>query len=456
MVSSTVGCETSTGWNRRSSAASFSMRFLYSSSVVAPMHRSSPRAMAGLSRLAASFAPSAAPAPTMVCSSSMKRMSSPSAASTSLITAFNRSSNSPRNLAPATSAPMSRAHSRLFFSDSGTSPRTMRWAMPSTAWPVLPTTPRLADEHRVVLRPAREHLHHAPDLLVPADDRVDLALARGLGEVPRVLVERLELPLRILVGDALGPADAGERPEELLVRDAARLREERLDLAVVLRHREQVVLHGDEVVLELLRLVLRLAGDLQRAPRQPRLGPAGDARERLHLAGDRRLELRHVRPRLAEQRSGDATLLLQHDEQQVLGRKLRIARARGATDGVLERFAALGGHPVGTHGSPLVAPGRDDRNGRPDEAPRRLRQRLPSVASKEAKSHDSSRKSRALDWMPLRLPCDEPRFPCLAADLHGDEAPLHEGWASLPRVLGLIPAGMKAHPATHGAREGTP
>ena len=34
---------------------------------------------------------------------------------------------------------------------------------------------RLADEHRVVLRPARQDLDDAPDLLVAADDRVELA-----------------------------------------------------------------------------------------------------------------------------------------------------------------------------------------------------------------------------------------------------------------------------------------
>ena len=33
----------------------------------------------------------------------------------------------------------------------------------------------LADEHRVVLGAAREHLHHAADLLVAADHRIDLA-----------------------------------------------------------------------------------------------------------------------------------------------------------------------------------------------------------------------------------------------------------------------------------------
>ena len=36
---------------------------------------------------------------------------------------------------------------------------------------------RLADEHRVVLGAAREHLHRAADLVVAADDRVELAAA---------------------------------------------------------------------------------------------------------------------------------------------------------------------------------------------------------------------------------------------------------------------------------------
>ena len=74
---------------------------------------------------------------------------------------------------------------------------------------------RLADEHRVVLRAAREHLHDAADLLVATDDRIDLALARGGGEVAAVLVERLEFPLGIAIGDALRAADGGERLEQL-------------------------------------------------------------------------------------------------------------------------------------------------------------------------------------------------------------------------------------------------
>src|SRR5436309_853973 len=96
IVSSTDGSPTYTGWNRRSRAASFSTYLRYSSSVVAPITCSSPRASAGLSMFEASTAPSAAPAPTNVCSSSMKTMYLPSAVVISLSTALRRSSNSPK------------------------------------------------------------------------------------------------------------------------------------------------------------------------------------------------------------------------------------------------------------------------------------------------------------------------------------------------------------------------
>ena len=131
-MSSTVGSPTCTGWKRRSSAASFSMYFRYSSSVVAPMQCSSPRARAGLSMFPASIAPSAAPAPTSVWSSSMNSRIWPFDACTSLSTAFSRSSNSPRYLAPATIAPRSSAATFLSRSGSGTSPLTIRSASPST------------------------------------------------------------------------------------------------------------------------------------------------------------------------------------------------------------------------------------------------------------------------------------------------------------------------------------
>src|SRR4029450_1705540 len=61
MVSGTDGSLPITGWKRRSRAASFSMCWRYSSRVVAPMHRSSPRASIGLSQCPASPRPSLLP-----------------------------------------------------------------------------------------------------------------------------------------------------------------------------------------------------------------------------------------------------------------------------------------------------------------------------------------------------------------------------------------------------------
>ncbi len=80
----------------------------------------------------ASGEPSVLPAPTMVCSSSMKTMKRPSASVISLSTALSRSSNSPRYLAPASMALMSSETTDLSRSPSGTSPLTIRWASPST------------------------------------------------------------------------------------------------------------------------------------------------------------------------------------------------------------------------------------------------------------------------------------------------------------------------------------
>mmetsp|Transcript_15128 Transcript_15128/g.24895 ORF Transcript_15128/g.24895 Transcript_15128/m.24895 type:complete len:228 (+) Transcript_15128:956-1639(+) len=115
------------------------MYLRYSSRVVAPIQRSSPRPNIGFSRFPASIAPSfVAPAPTTVWISSMKRMTWPADSVTSLSTAFRRSSNSPRYLAPAMRAPISRAMRVRPCKDWGTSPDAMRCARPS-AMAVLPT-----------------------------------------------------------------------------------------------------------------------------------------------------------------------------------------------------------------------------------------------------------------------------------------------------------------------------
>ena len=197
IVSSTDGWLTNTCWNRRSRAASFSMYWRYSSRVVAPIMRSSPRASSGFSMLPASIAPSPlAPAPTTVCSSSMKVMIWPSLPLISSSTAFSRSSNSPRYFAPATIAPRSRAMRLLPCNDVG------HVALDDAPGQALDdgglADAGLADEHRVVLGAARQHLDGAAHLLVAADDGIDLPLAGTCGEVDAELLECLEGLLGVL------------------------------------------------------------------------------------------------------------------------------------------------------------------------------------------------------------------------------------------------------------------
>ena len=138
MASSGEGSKTYTGWKRRWNAGSRSICFWYSRRVVAPIMCKSPRAKAGLTMLLASMAPSAPPAPIMVCISSTNKSTLPSERSISFIMALRRSSNSPRYLVPAISAPKSSDTTSLSRKESGTSPEAMRDAKPS-AIAVLPT-----------------------------------------------------------------------------------------------------------------------------------------------------------------------------------------------------------------------------------------------------------------------------------------------------------------------------
>ena len=51
----------------------------------------------------------------------------------------------------------------------------------------------LADQHGIVFRAARKHLHDAADFLVAADHRVELSLACPLDQIDAVAFQRLEL-----------------------------------------------------------------------------------------------------------------------------------------------------------------------------------------------------------------------------------------------------------------------
>ena len=116
----------------------------------------------------------------------MNRMQLPAALISSM-TFFRRSSNSPRYFVPATSEPMSSVSRRLPCSVSGTLPGDDAVRQPFDDRRLADA--RLADEHRIVLRPPRQDLDDALDLVVPPDDRVELARARGRRQVHAQLVD---------------------------------------------------------------------------------------------------------------------------------------------------------------------------------------------------------------------------------------------------------------------------
>src|SRR5450830_959965 len=83
----------------------------------------------------------------------------------------------------------------------------------------------IADEHRVVLGPAHEDLHDAPDLLVAADDWVQLALTRLLRQVAPVFLEDVILAFGLLIRHAFRSAHLHQRTQDGLLRHAGLLQQ---------------------------------------------------------------------------------------------------------------------------------------------------------------------------------------------------------------------------------------
>ncbi len=181
----------------------------------------------------ASMAPSAAPAPTRVCSSSMKRMIWPFDSSISLSTALRRSSNSPRILCAGEHRAQVERDDALVAQDLGhvAGDDAAREAFDDGGL----ADAGFADEHGVVLGAAREHLDDAANLFVAANDGVEFAAACEFGEILGVVFERLEFGFRILVGHALDSPHGGQALQNRVVSRAAGRR------GAIVRHRSSAL-----------------------------------------------------------------------------------------------------------------------------------------------------------------------------------------------------------------------
>ena len=182
----------------------------------------------------------------------------------------------------------------------------------------------LADQHRVVLRAARQDLHHALDLGLAADDRVELALGGELGQVAAELVEQLRGLLALARGLALLAAAAGTRQHaDDLVADLLRVgveveQDAGRDALVLAHEPEQDVLGADVVVAEAERLAQGQLEDLLGAGRERDLA-GGDLLAGADDPDDLRAHALDRDVERLEHAGREALLLAEQAEQDVLG-----------------------------------------------------------------------------------------------------------------------------------------
>src|SRR5205814_10682529 len=164
---------------------------------------------------------------------------------------------------------------------------------------------------------ARQHLDHATDLLVAADDGIELPLLSHLGEIARVPLERLVLVLGILVLHAVRAAHGLERFAQR-VRGRTGLAEYRAALgALGFRQREEEMLSGDVLVAERLGLGLGAIEDLIQLARHGWLPATALFRVARHFARDALADRRHVRAGLLQDWNNDALVLFEQRGEQV-------------------------------------------------------------------------------------------------------------------------------------------
>ncbi len=188
----------------------------------------------------------------------------------------------------------------------------------------------LTDEHRVVLAAARQHLDATADLLVAADDRVDLAARGERREVLAVLLECGELLLGALVGHAMRAAHLLEHLEQFLGAD--------VEAGV---HREEEVLDGEEVVAQVLAILLGVLDDVGELLAHPRFGTAVRLGELLDRFVGAVAHHQRGLAELGEHCGNDRALLAHHGAEHVIGSQFGVRQLLGLIDGGRERLLGL-------------------------------------------------------------------------------------------------------------------
>ena len=175
----------------------------------------------------------------------------------------------------------------------------------------------LTDQDGVVLGPPLQYLDGAPDLVVAANDRIQLALLRPLGQVYGVLVQGLAGLFGFGVVNGLATAHLFDRGLQGNGSHAAVL-EQLSRPGLAFQHRQQHQLAGDIGVAALLGQLVRHIEDLAQFTGQVDFPPrAADLGQRLQRRFQAGCQSRHVCACLLQQRTGGASFLVKQGAQQV-------------------------------------------------------------------------------------------------------------------------------------------
>ncbi len=230
-----------------------------------------------------------------------------------------------------------------------------------------------ADEHRIVLGPARQHLNDTADLLVASDDGIELALARAFGEIAREFLQRLVLLLRALVSDLVRAAHELEGVEQRLTVRAGASEQARAVGALGIGEREKQVLGADVLIAQRLGFALGGVDDLREFAAEGGLRIALLGVARRFLLGAR-ADAGDVGSHPLQHRHDDTFILRQQCEEQMQIVDEGIAVLAGNGHSVVERVRALHGESVGIdHAVPTGNESAGCRLPLLQEAGRRLR-----------------------------------------------------------------------------------
>ena len=211
------------------------------------------------------------------------------------------------------------------------------------------------DEHRIVLRAPRQHLHHPTDFVVPADHRVDLALASQGCEVLAVLFQGLKLFLRVRIRHTLVAPHRAQRLENRIALESQPIRDATKAVAALFQQAQEQVLRGNILILEPLRLgQSRLESGLQVIGRI-NIGPALNGGTAHQLRFQFPHQSTHLHTGFFQQRRNDSVGLSHQSQSQMLTVESRMVMILGPGLGCLNGLLGLLGQFIECHCCPTAS-----------------------------------------------------------------------------------------------------